>query len=135
VLSAAAAILHIAIIFGGPDWYLFFGAGEGMARAAACGLVRPALFAVGIAAILLIWSAYAMSGAGIIRRLPLLRAGLVVISAIYLLRGLVLLPILLVWRDYLSPFAVWSSLIVLAYGIVYAIGTRRAWSRLAPEAS
>lgn len=29
LLSAAAALLHIAVIVGGPDWYRFFGAGEG----------------------------------------------------------------------------------------------------------
>src|SRR3546814_5357018 len=42
-LSVAAALLHIACIFGGPDWYRFFGAGEGMARAAARGDLRPTL--------------------------------------------------------------------------------------------
>ena len=36
-LSVVAALLHIACIFGGPDWYRFLGAGEGMARAAARG--------------------------------------------------------------------------------------------------
>jgi hypothetical protein len=34
VLSAAAALLHIAVIVGGAEWYRFFGAGEGMARLA-----------------------------------------------------------------------------------------------------
>jgi len=28
VLSILVALLHIAIIIGGPAWYLFFGAGE-----------------------------------------------------------------------------------------------------------
>ena len=34
VLSALASLLHIAVIAGGPAWYRFFGAGEGMARMA-----------------------------------------------------------------------------------------------------
>lgn len=63
-LSVAAALLHIACIFGGPDWYRFFGAGEAMARAAARGDRRPALITLGIAAALLVWAAYAFSGAG-----------------------------------------------------------------------
>ena len=33
-LSGLAALLHVAAIVGGPDWYRFFGAGEGMAGAA-----------------------------------------------------------------------------------------------------
>jgi len=131
-LSALAALLHIACIFGGPEWYRFFGAGEGMARAAARGEWKPALITLAISAILLIWAAYAFSGAGWLPRLPLLRTGLVVISAIYLLRGLVFVPLNL-WRpNYENGFAIWSSLIVLVFGAAYAAGTIRAWPHLAP---
>lgn len=126
-LSVAAALLHIACIFGGPDWYRFFGAGEGMARAAARGDLRPTLITLAIGAILLIWAAYAFSGAGTLPRLPLLRPGLVVIAAIYLLRGFLFVP-LHMWRpQHSDSFAIWSSLIVLVYGAVYAIGTFKAW--------
>lgn len=126
-LSVLAALLHLACIFGGPDWYRFFGAGEGMARAAARGDLRPTLITLGIAAVLLIWAAYAFSGAGSLPRLPLLRTGLVVITAIYLLRALLFVP-LHVWRpQHSDAFAIWSSLIVLAYGVVYAVGTLKAW--------
>jgi hypothetical protein len=130
LLSAAAAALHLAIIAGGPDWYRFFGAGEGMARMAERGMMRPALFAIGIAAILAVWAAYAFAGAGLIRRLPLMRTALVAISAIYLLRGLVPLPMLLLRPAQVDTFVLWSSAIVLVYGLCYAIGTRRAWAKL-----
>jgi hypothetical protein len=132
-LSVAAALLHIACIFGGPDWYRFFGAGEGMARAAARGELRPTLITLAIGAVLLVWAAYAFSGAGSLPRLPLLRTGLVVITAIYLLRGLLFMPLHL-WRPQHSDgFAIWSSLIVFFYGVVYAVGTFKAWRHLAPE--
>ena len=130
VLSAAAAILHIAVMVGGPDWYRFFGAGEGMARAAERGSWVPVLITLGIAAVLAIWSAYAFSGAGLIRRVPLIRTGLVTISAIYLARGLILFPTLVLKPQLLDAFAVWSSLIVLAYGVAYAVGTWRGWAVL-----
>jgi len=131
-LSVAAALLHIACIFGGPDWYRFFGAGEGMARAAARGDLRPTLITLAIGAVLLIWAAYAFSGAGSLPRLPLLRTGLIVITAIYLLRGLFFVP-LHFWRpQHSDSFAIWSSLIVFAYGAVYVVGTFRAWRHLAP---
>jgi hypothetical protein len=130
-LSVVAALLHIACIFGGPDWYRFFGAGEGMARAAAQGLWRPALITLAIAAVLLLWATFAFSGAGLLPRLPLLRAGLVAITAIYLLRGLVFVPLNL-WRpQHTDSFAIWSSLIVLVYGAIYAVGTVKAWRFLA----
>lgn len=126
-LSVAAALLHIACIIGGPEWYRFFGAGEGMARAAERGEWYPAMVTLAIAAILGIWAAYAFSGAGWLPRLPLLRTGLIVISAVYLLRGLAPVPLFL-WRpQVVDSFAIWSSLIVLVYGIAYAVGTWRAW--------
>ena len=135
LLSAAAAILHLAVIAGGPDWYRFFGAGEAMARMAERGLLQPALITLGIAAILGIWAAYAFSGAELIRRLPLLRTALVLISAIYLVRGLALLPMLAFRPQLLTQFDVWSSLIVLGYGAAYAVGTWRAWPSLSTRSS
>jgi hypothetical protein len=130
ILSALAALLHIGVIAGGPDWYRFFGAGEGMARAAERGSATPALITLAIAAILAIWAAYAFAGAGLIRRLPLMRTALVVISAIYLLRGLVLVPAFAFNPNAVDSFTLWSSLIVLLYGVAYAVGTWRAWPAL-----
>jgi hypothetical protein len=62
-LSALAALLHVATIVGGPDWYRFFGAGEAMASAAERRSLYPPLVTLGIAAILGLWSAYAFAGA------------------------------------------------------------------------
>ena len=133
LLSVAASLLHVGCIIGGPEWYRFFGAGEAMATMAEQGSMTPTLLTSGIAAILAIWAAYAFSGAGLLPRLPLLRTGLVVISAIYLLRGLALIPALLINRGDVMPFVLWSSLIVLVYGLAYAIGTWTAWPHLKPR--
>ncbi|HRH19876.1 MAG TPA: hypothetical protein PLE81_04470 [Brevundimonas sp.] len=129
-LSLLAAVLHLAVIVGGPDWYRFFGAGEGMARMAERGMIQPTLITIGIVAVLAIWAAYAYSGAGVIPRLPLLRTGLVVITGIYLARGLLVIPAFAMGRE-INAFGWWSSLIVLIYGLAYLIGTWRAWPRLA----
>jgi hypothetical protein len=134
VLSAAASVLHIACIVGGPDWYRFFGAGEEIAQAAERGSPMPTIITSGIAAVLAIWSAYALSGAGVLPRLPLLRTALVLITAVYLLRGLVLVPALVLQADAVRGFMLWSSLIVLAYGVVHAVGLALAWPRLSPRA-
>jgi hypothetical protein len=131
LLSLAAAILHLACIVGGPDWYRFFGAGEPIAQAAERGSLVPPLLTLGIASVLALWAAYAFAGAGLIRRLPLMRVALVAISAIYLLRGAMFFMPATFNRPDLSPaFMFWSSLIVLIYGIVYAVGTWRAWPHL-----
>jgi hypothetical protein len=129
-LSAIAAAMHLAIIVGGPAWYRFFGAGERLARAAERGSLMPAVVTVGIATVLAVWAAYAFSGAGLIPRLPLLRLGLVTISAIYLARALLWLPALALKGVPIDAFAGWSSLIVLVYGVTYAVGTWTVWPRL-----
>lgn len=133
VLSTLASALHVAVIAGGPEWYRFFGAGEEMARAAESGKIMPAVVTLCIATLLALWAAYAFAGAGLIRRLPLLRAALVLISAIYMARGLLIVPVALYVPYPKEAFDYWSSLIVLAYGLIHAIGTWRAWPDLAPR--
>jgi hypothetical protein len=132
-LSLAAALLHVGVIVGGPDWYRFFGAGEAMARAAEQGRWMPHLVTICIAALLTVWALYAFAGAGLFRRLPLMRIALVLITLIYLARGLLIIPIMMKVSLAEAPFDYWSSLIVLVYGVAYAVGTWRAWPYLKPR--
>lgn len=129
ILSAIASLLHIAIIIGGADWYRFFGAGEGMARLAQNGSMYPTIITSIIAAILALWSLYAFSGAGVISRLPLLKIALWIISMIYMMRGLLGIPIVICLdHPYLNElenkmvFMVFSSVISLGIGLLYLIG-------------
>ncbi|MDC8760152.1 hypothetical protein [Janthinobacterium fluminis] len=129
-LNAIASLMHAAIIAGGASWYRFFGAGERMASAAAAGKLYPTVVTSGIAAVLALWAAYALSGAGAIARLPFAPLCLSLITAVYLLRGLVLVPLWLFARDTLDAFTVWSSLICIGYGVVHLLGLTQVWARL-----
>jgi putative oxidoreductase len=136
VLTGAASLLHLAIIAGGPDWYRFFGAGERMARLAARGSPVPTLVTLGIAAVLAVWMLYALSGAGVIRRLPLLRLALVLIAAVYLGRGVLGIPAVLLADDPYArqlrakmTFMAISSAVCLGLGVCYAIGAARLEKR------
>jgi len=136
VLSFVASLLHVAIVFGGPGWYRFFGAGEGMAALAEKGSIQPALITLGIAAILFIWGLYALSGAGVILKLPLLKLALSIITFIYLARGLAgfVLPFVSshpsITQNSVSFWLV-SSLICCVFGLVYLVGTINSWAQLA----
>jgi len=130
ILSSIAALLHVAIVIGGAPWYRFFGAGEAMVSAAAARRLYPAVVTLAIAAVLAGWAAYALAGAGVLPALPWQKAALVAITAIYLLRGLAILPLLLLAREQATPFLVWSSLICLGYGIVHLLGVAQEWTRL-----
>jgi hypothetical protein len=129
-LSAIAALLHLAIIAGGGAWYRFFGAGERFAQAADRGFRWPHVVTLGIATVLGAWSVYALSGAGVLPRLPLLPWALLGITSIYLLRGAAILPLLIWARHHATPFAIWSSLICLGFGLIHALGLWQAWPAL-----
>lgn len=136
LLTGAASLLHLAIILGGPDWYRFFGAGEDMARLAARGSIYPTVVTAGIAAILGVWMLYALSGAGVIRRLPFLRLALPLIAAVYLARGILGVPVVLFVEDPYAnelrakmTFMVVSSAICVFLGLCYAVGTAAVWKR------
>jgi hypothetical protein len=135
-LNALAALLHLACIFFGPSWYRFFGAGERMAQLSAAGRIGPAVITAGIAGVLIIWTLYALSGASIIPRLPLVRTVLCAITGVYLLRGLSGFVLALAAPGERSvAFWCWSSLICLAIGAMYLFGTRQAWSELSRAAA
>ncbi len=129
ILNFTAAAMHIAIIVGGGAWYRFFGAGEAMARAAEAGKLYPHFMTAGIAFVLMLWGLYALSGAEVIPRLPLLKLALITITTIYLLRGL-LFPFISSSDSYSASFIAWSSIICAGYGLVHLVGTSKSWAAL-----
>lgn len=131
-LSAIAALAHIGCIIFGASWYRFFGAGERMARMAETGDPTAAFITAGIAAVLMLWAAYALSAAGALPRMPWSKLALSAITGIYLLRGLAGIGVALFVADTEqgTPFWWWSSAICLAFGTVHAWGLSRVWDRL-----
>ncbi len=90
-----------------------------------------------------IWGLYGLSGAGYIRRLPLLRIGLLFIGGIYTLRGLLLIPVLLLVVGLVPAegpvpaqlvFAsLLASSVALSIGILYLVGTFGSLRDLKPR--
>lgn len=130
VLSFAVALLHVIIIFAGAPAYRYFGAGEEMARAAESGSAFPALLTFFLVAIFAVWGFYGLSGAGVIRRLPLLKMALLLIGAVYTLRGIAvfqqLFQIAAPSAEIATRDVVFSS-VSLIIGLAYLIGTISNW--------
>jgi len=129
-LSASAALLHLGCIAFGAPWYRFLGAGEQMAQMDLAGHWYPTVATLVISSILVAWSLYALSGAGVIRKLPLVRPALCAITGVYLLRGIAPIPLMAYFPGNSTSFWFWSSAICLAFGVVHLIGLRQVWSRL-----
>ncbi|WP_049631386.1 hypothetical protein [Cellvibrio sp. pealriver] len=135
VCSAVAALMHVGCIIFGGDWYRFFGAGEQMAQMAEAGHIYPTIVTSVIVVVLTLWSLYALSGAGVIMRLPLLRVGLCVIAAIYLLRGIVFIPLIPMFPENSTTFWLVSSAICFAFGLMYALGIKQSWAYIGNKKS
>ena len=129
--STAAALAHLGCVIFGGDWYRFFGAGEPMAVLSEQGHWYPTVVTSVIVLILFIWALYALSGAKVIAKLPLLKLGLCTISGIYILRGVAFIGIMRIFPDNSLTFWLISSGICLFIGAMYAIGTYKAWGQLA----
>ncbi len=128
LLTGAAALIHLGCIFGGAPWYRFLGAGEPMAQLDLAGHWYPKAMASVIAAILSVWSLYALSGAGIIRKLPFVRLVLIGITGVFLIRGLAFVPLQPYFPGNSMTFWLVSSSICLR--LLYALGLRQVWSEL-----
>lgn len=129
-LNAIAALLHVGCIVFGAPWYRFFGAGERMARLAEQGSATPTLITAFIVLLLSACSAYALSAAGIILKLPFLRLALIAITAIYFLRGIAGLALMLYPNENSPQFWLWSSVICLVYGMFHLLGLAQRWAEL-----
>lgn len=129
-LSAIAAILHLGCIYFGAAWYRFFGAGEQMAQLAEQGSIKPTLITFAIFIVLATWSLYAFSAAGLILKLPLVRLVLILITTIYLVRGIAGFFLISSPMGRSPEFWLWSSVICLSLGVIHLIGLKQQWQSL-----
>jgi hypothetical protein len=88
IASFFITLLHLVLAIQ-PKLYRYFNAAE-LAEMHAKGSPFTVLVTIGLAVMFVIWGAYGLSGAGLIRQLPLLRTVLVSIGVIYILRSLML---------------------------------------------
>jgi hypothetical protein len=140
VLSFCAAVFQLVIALV-PEWSAALGAGDALVSN------TPLLLTSGIFVtfLLVIFGLYGLSGAGVIRRLPLLRFGLLAIGLLYSLVGINFIFQVMAMLGILpstGPTPVYIVLVsfgalvaALAYLIGLAINWKRLSSRPAPAAS
>ena len=134
-LMAIGALLHLAAIFMGANAYAWLGAPAGLVAMVGTASHRPAISCVVIAGLLLLSSAYGLSGAGLGPPLPARRLVLSLIAVGLIARG-ILLPITAVWQPYflsgicgrcqtVNGFVLLTSALCLIVGAGYAVGAFR----------
>ena len=128
--SLVFAVFQASGIWWSPEAVKYLGGPAEM-----CAPNRPlyAVLCVVVAAGAAAFGFYALSGAGAIRRLPLLRTVLAGITSIYLLRGLLLFPQALAYHraPKLVPIRfLFMSAIALAVGLVHLAGVVQLFNRI-----
>lgn len=136
VLSFGLSLFQAALAFS-PRWSAAFGAPANL-------LANPrSLLVAGILASIvpMILGLYGLSGAGVIRQLPLLRLGLLGIGAGYLLMGMNFIPQALVLAHILPAaqpiqlHIVIFSFVVLVTGLLYLVGLAVGWNTVSKRAA
>ena len=128
--SVAASLTHIWAIIAGPEAYASLGApAEVIASAEAGGWYAPTV-TLFIASVIMVWALYALSAAGYLPRLFFRRTALIAIATVLLLRGLILIPALIVMPEQIGAFAYWSSGISFLLGGFFALGLILGWRQL-----
>jgi hypothetical protein len=130
-LNFGIALLHAIIIFAGAPGYAYFGATE-LAPLAERGSLTPAAITAALVLAFAAFGCYALSGAGRLRRLPLLKTALIIIGVIFTLRGIsVVFQIIYLVRGVEFPlrYAVFSAA-ALIVGLLYLIGAALRWNDL-----
>jgi hypothetical protein len=91
IISALISIFHIILALK-PALYQFVAPDQNspLSQMAQQGSSTTTIASIVLVAIFATWAVVAFSGAGLLRRLPLVNTGLVIIAAVYLLRSLFL---------------------------------------------
>ena len=131
LLSFSIALFQ-AIIGFSPSLSLYFGAPETLVTNNNLLIIVCFL----VAGILTVFGFYALSGSGRIRPLPWLKQVLALISGIYILRGLLVVPEFLVLIGVfhifipITPQFIIFSLGSILIGLIYLTGTIGGWNKL-----
>ena len=101
-----------------------------MARAAEAGKLQPTLVTLAISGVLLVWAAYALDGAGVIKRLPFSTLALLGICVVYLGRAVAFPLLMPAFPENSKTFWLVSSSICLFIGLVHLYGVILVWHAL-----
>lgn len=122
----AGALLHVGVLVAGPRWIAFVGAPPAVVESAANGTWLAPASTLGIAALLATLAFYALSAAGTLARLPFVRTILALFAAIFVVRGLIIVPALLQgrvnWAAPIDLFIIASSALILTLGLALCVG-------------
>lgn len=126
-IAIFGALIHWVAPLLGPDWYAFLTAPKWVVESARQGTWDAPLSGMMIGGLMFVCGLYAFSATGLMRRLPLTKTALCVISTICLVRGLLLIPLLIKMPERLTAFDITASVVWFVAGLCFLVGTIVRW--------
>ncbi|ESP94773.1 hypothetical protein PL2TA16_00773 [Pseudoalteromonas luteoviolacea 2ta16] len=124
LMAAVTVVAHMSCIWLGEACYRAQLAPNILVESAKHGTWLAPVATVGVSLLFAICGAYALAGAGLIRRLPLTYLALMVIGILCVIRGLAGLVLSMVFIDLVTLFSVIASVIWFMCGILTCLALK-----------
>ena len=128
-INILIAIAHIICLFNAQYFFEVTGVGENMRRNAEIHPLLPYAMTIFVSVIFFIFGLYGISGAGKIRKLPLLKVGIFTIATIYLMRGVVGVIANIGSESSFQWHHLLFTVCALGIGLLYLLGGLRKWEK------
>jgi hypothetical protein len=124
LIAFGTAVAHLSCIYFGPSCYSLQMAPAFVVEWAQEGSYLAPLAAVFVSSVFVVIGLYALSGAGLIRQLPLLKLGLYTIAAVCLIRGLLGMQLWLRHQEKIDISIFYAGVVWFVAGLLFLFGYR-----------
>lgn len=121
-IAVTTAIAHMSCIVIGPNCFRAQLAPEIIVKSAVEGTWIAPIGTLFVSVLFLVCAIYAVSATKLIKPVPMLRAGIFVISGLCLLRGIATIPIVVLYPNIITTFAIVAGFVWFASGVLCLIG-------------
>jgi hypothetical protein len=124
LIAIGNAVAHMSCLYLGPDCFAAQLAPTQLVELAKNGAYLATIVTIFVSAIFVVWGLYALSAAGIIRRLPLLKFAIYAISILCIIRGILPLQLWLRHPESINDAHFNYGIAWLITGLLFLFGYR-----------
>ena len=126
LIATLTALAHLSCLYFGPKCYQVQMAPQVIVQSAIEGTWLAPIGTIIISIIFFLCAAYALSGAGMIKKIPLLSLGIYSISIVCFLRVLIVLLFFIRYPETTTTSAIVAEIVWFAVGLLFFLGYRNA---------
>jgi len=124
LFAIGTAIAHTSCIFIGPECYAAQMAPPQIVESAINGTYLAPIGTIFASSIFVVLGLYALSGAGVIRKLPLLKFTIYTVATLCIIRGILPLQLWLRHPEKVDDITFYTGIVWLVAGLLYLFGYR-----------